>query len=367
MESNLVFEVALQITDLVGDQNAKTIISYTGSARAAFETPKARLLRIPGIGEKTATEIASKRTLNDAEKIIKTCQSQNIRILHYLEKDYPVRLKHIPDAPNILYVKGSGDPNPEKSVSIVGTRKASDYGKQVTEQLVKELADMNNICVYSGLAYGIDICAHKSCLSSGLNTHAVLAGGLDKIYPAAHKKYAEQIMESGLIISENPPGTKPEAHLFPARNRIIAGLSDTCIVIEAAAKGGALITANIADSYDRPVFAVPGDLDRPNSIGCNNLIRTQKALIYTGLKDINYYLNWDITTDAVATKVNLDEFEGDDKMIVELLQSADDGIHIDAISWKCQMNINTLAATLLNLEFSGVIKSLPGKRYKLAL
>lgn len=365
MSDEKLYQVALALIPGIGSINAKSLVSYCGSVKGIFEANKRQLLKIPGIGEKTIAAIQSAKVLNEAESILKNCVKSNVTISHYTDSNFPSRLKLIADSPNLIYIKGNGEINPKRSVAIVGTRNATQYGKDVTEKIAKSCETLNATMI-SGLAYGVDIHAHRSSLLLGIPNIAVLAGGLDKIYPAIHKSVADQITENGLLISENPPGTKPEAHYFPARNRIIAGMCDATIVVEAAIKGGALITANIADSYDRPVFAVPGDLNNKYSEGCNYLIRNQKAYIYTGIDDIIYQLNWDMeNTEQVKVDRDYSQLNEEEQRICKLLEDQPDGLSIDEISWKAQIPINKLASLLLTLEFQGVMNSLPGKKYQL--
>ncbi|MCR9251952.1 MAG: DNA-processing protein DprA, partial [bacterium] len=303
--------------------------------------------------------------LKKGEKVLKDCENAGVNTVFYTNKLYPVRLKQLADAPPLLYTKGNCDLNPDKSVGIVGTRKATNYGKQVTEDIVSDL-NKHNPSIISGLAYGIDIAAHKASLEQVLPTIGVLAGGLDKIYPAIHKSTAEKMLEMGGIISENPPGTKPDAHLFPARNRIIAGLSDALVVVEAAAKGGALITAEIAYSYERPLFAVPGNIGNKYSEGCNKLIRNNKANIYSEIAALEYLMGWDAENPAVQKpSMDISEFDQSEQPLLQLLQNSEDGMLIDELAWKSQTSINQTASLLLGLEFKGVVKLLPGKRYSL--
>ncbi|MFY0598444.1 MAG: DNA-processing protein DprA [Cyclobacteriaceae bacterium] len=365
MEDSKLYQVALELIPGIGNINAKNLISYCGSAKAIFQSKKAALLKIPGIGEKTISSIANQKVLDQSERILKDCEKNETKVFHFTDSDYPSRLKQIADSPNIIYTKGSGDINPHRSLAVVGTRNATKYGKDVTEKIGKSCADLKATMV-SGLAYGIDIHSHRSSLACDVPNFAVLAGGLDKIYPSVHKKTAEQIMENGLLISEKPPGTKPEAHFFPARNRIIAGLSDATVVVEAAIKGGALITANIADSYNKPVFAVPGDLENKFSEGCNYLIRNQKAYIYTGSGDIIYQLNWDLEESQKPQPIrDFTQLSDDEQKICGLLEVNSEGMAIDEMAWKAQISINKLASLLLTLEFQGILKSLPGKKYQL--
>ncbi|MEQ6166648.1 DNA-processing protein DprA [Ekhidna sp. MALMAid0563] len=361
MSEELVFQIALELIPGVGNKGTKQLMSYCGSATEVFRASKSKLLKIPGVGEKMADLIKQSSPFKEAEAIINSAEKIGADVLHYTNPDFPTRLKQVPDAPNIIYKKGAGDLNPKKSIAVVGTRKATEYGKSITDKIVADLASLN-VTVISGLAYGIDIQAHKSSLNENTPTLAILAGGLDRIYPSVHKKYAEQIQETGAIITESIPGTKPDPHLFPARNRIIAGMADATIVVEAAAKGGALITANIADSYNRLVFAVPGDVGHTFSEGTNKLIATQRALIYTGVEDLIYHLNWDITQEDSKPKV-IPELTQEEQSIYELLNENRSSLEIDLIAMKTQIPINQVASHLLSLEFKNLVKSMPGKKF----
>lgn len=361
MKEELAFQVALELIPGVGNKGVKALIAYSGSASAVFKQTKSRLLKIPGVGEKMATVIASSDPLKQAEEVIRSAEKINADILHFTHPSYPQRLKHATDAPNILFKKGNGDLNPRRCLAIVGTRKATAYGKRLTDAVVKELAALN-VEVVSGLAYGIDVQAHRACLQNNIPTHAVLAGGLDHIYPSLHKKYAEALLDTGTLVSECLPGTTPDPHLFPARNRIIAGMTDATLVVEAAAKGGALITAHIADSYNRPVFAVPGEVGRPYSEGTNRLIASQRALIFTHVDDLMYHLNWDAEAEKSAERV-VPDLTKKEEVIYSLLSTSNDPMEIDLIAVKSQISINQVASLLLSLEFKNLVKSLPGKKF----
>lgn len=363
MMDSLVSQIALDLTPGVGIQGAKQLISYCGSAEAVLKTPKAKLLKIPGVGEKLADCIIQSQYQKEAEQIIKQAQKVGASILHYTHEKYPDRLKHALDAPNLIYTLGEADLSPKRSVAIVGTRKATDYGKKITDQIVEDLRQLE-VTVVSGLAYGIDIQAHKACLEHKMPNFAVLAGGIDRIYPSAHKKYASQIIENGALITESIPGVKPDRHLFPARNRIIAGMTDATIVVEAAEKGGALITAQIADSYNKAVFAVPGNVGNPYSEGTNKLIGSQKALIYNGPENLMYNLGWDIPSGDKTPPATPD-LPPEELKVYTLLKDENKPIEIDLISIKTQIPINKVASTLLNLEFQNLVRSLPGKKFGL--
>ncbi len=361
MTEELVHQLSLELIPGIGQKAAKQLISYCGSASEVVRTPKNRLLKIPGIGHKMAEAVKSSTTLIEAESIIKSCEEKEIEIIHFTNPKFPKKLKQIHDSPNILYLKGKGELNPSRAISIVGARKATNYGKAITERIVSELALMG-VTIISGLAYGIDICAHKAALKNELPTFAVIAGGLDYIYPSSHKKYAEEIITMGGLISESKLGTKPDPHLFPVRNRIIAGLSDATIVVEAAERGGALITASLADSYNRQVFAVPGDVGNTFSEGANKLIATQKALIYTGVEDLIYHLDWKLN-EVEKCPVDAPILTAQEEEIYSLLLQ-NGSLEIDVIALRSQIPINQVASVLLVLEFKNLIKSLPGKKYQ---
>ena len=368
MEEYKIFQVALQLLPGIGNANAKYLFSYLGNPEKIFSANKSQLLKVPGIGESFIKKINAKNTLEEAKDIVKSCEKRGIHIIHYTEKEYPDFLKSILDAPNVLYFKGNGDLNPKHSLSIVGTRDATEYGKEITSKIIAGVKPIKPT-IFSGLAYGIDIQSHRESLSQGLPTIAVIAGGIDMIYPKQHYGTARKMMENkGGILTEHPPGKIPEAHLFPARNRIIAGISEATLVVEAAKKGGALITADLAHSYNRPVFSVPGNLDQPFSVGCNSLIQQQKALIYTQPEDIFYHLNWDLNFSGSKGKNKRKiafELSDHEKRIIDALSNHDGVLPIDELAWKSQIQINELASLLLNLEFKGVVKSLPGKKYRL--
>ncbi|MEQ8927362.1 MAG: DNA-processing protein DprA [Fulvivirga sp.] len=367
MDQQRVSQIALNFIPGIGHMLVKQLVSYCGSAEAVFNTTKGKLLKIPGVGEHTARLISSDKVLKKAEAELTICEKQGVQILLYTDKGFPKRLKQINDAPSLIYVKGHADLNSQKVVSIVGTRKATEYGKRLTQEFIEQLVPHNPLIV-SGLAYGIDIAAHKASLKSNLPTIGVMASGIDIIYPAIHRETAYKMLENGALITENPIGSKPDAHRFPARNRIIAGMCDAVIVIEAAKKGGALITANIANSYNKDVFAVPGDLNNEFSEGCNALIKSHQAHLIQSAKDIEYIMNWEASvSNSTPALFDTDSLEGNEKLVVEELLKQKDSILIDNLSWSTQLDPSKLASILLNLEFKGYVTSLPGKRFRLAV
>lgn len=367
MDEQKLYQVALSMIPGVGNLLTKHLISYCGSAKAVFTTPKYKLAKIPGIGPKTAESIlTSNRYLQAAEQELLQAEKHGALILAYTDKAYPYRLKQIPDAPTVIYFKGQAPPEAFKTIAIVGTRQPSPYGRQLCEQIVQDLLPYQPLIV-SGLAYGIDIIAHRTALRQGLNTIGVMASGLDIVYPSPHQQTAREMLQQGGLLSEHPFGSKPEAFKFPARNRIIAGLVDLVIVVEAAEKGGALITADIAHSYDREVFAVPGPLTSSSSAGCNRLIKSQVAHMYVSAKDLAEVMNWQEGPEAPAREIHFNEaaFNAEEEVIIRLLKEHPQGLHIDELSWRSQLPISQLASVLLTLEFRSLLRSLPGKKFAL--
>lgn len=362
------YDIALAMIPGIGGKSAKKLVSHCGSAKAVFEMPAGKLQRISGISERMTQLLTKEKeeAFRKADEEMERAQKQHIRILHYLDKAYPERLKHCFDAPAVLFYKGDADLNNPKNISIVGTRKATTYGKQFTRQLIAALAPHQPLVV-SGLAYGIDIEAHRSALHHGLSTVGVMANGLDMVYPAAHRAVAEQMqLENGGVMTEQFWGTPPDARRFPARNRIIAGMTDLTLVVEAGAKGGALITAEIANSYDRHVAALPGNVDKESSRGCNQLIKAHKAHLVTDPADIEALLNWDVMQEAKPQTTVADLLESlsdTERRIYEVLREVD-SMEIDELSFRTQIPVHQLASQLLDLEFRQRVRPMPGKRYK---
>ncbi|GAB3718296.1 DNA-processing protein DprA [Spirosoma flavus] len=369
MSTETQHQIALTLVPGVGSILIRQLVSYCGSAADVFRSPLSRLVKIPGIGDITARAILKSGALSEAERVIKELEKIDATSLFYTDKAYPNRLKTLYDAPALLYFRGSGDLNANRTIGLVGTRQATDYGRRITEQIIEALIPFN-VAIISGLAYGIDIAAHRASLTNNLPTIGVMASGLDIIYPNIHQKTAQEMLTMGGLLTESPPSTKPDAHLFPARNRIIAGLSDVVVIVEAAAKGGALITAEYANNYHRDVFAVPGKLTQAFSAGCNKLIRENKAQIYTKPGDIVEALNWDkpelhsprSANQSVNQFILPTDITDEESQIIAILRNVTD-LHIDELSWQSQLPMGKLASILLNLEFRGFVRSLPGKKY----
>jgi len=363
MDQERLSFIALHFTPGIGDFLVKQVVSYCGSAEQVFKTPKAKLLKIPGVGEISADAIKNGDTFKEAEKELKQAERDDVEIIFYSDKKYPHRLKAIEDAPALLYYKGNQNLNTAKAVGIVGTRQATEYGKEMVERICQELVPHQPLII-SGLAYGIDIHAHKAALKNNLPTIGVMGSGIDVIYPAVHKETAKKMLSHGALLTENRFGTKPDAHNFPARNRIIAGMCDALIVVEAAEKGGALITAEIANGYNKDVFAVPGNLGQTYSEGCNKLIKTNRANLFTTVKDLEYIMNWSAETTATTqTTLDLTVYGTDEQTVLRILKERNAPVMIDELSFKSSLPPSQLASLLLTLEFKNAVKSLPGKMF----
>ncbi|MEX0882091.1 MAG: DNA-processing protein DprA [Cyclobacteriaceae bacterium] len=364
-KDNSIYNVALSLVPKLGPNLYKNIIRYCGSAESFFSLNNGKAAKIPGIGPKLLAYRKDKdRYLRDAELLIEAAIKNHIQIHCYVDSTYPQRLKSVPDSPTVIFTKGKIDLNPVRSLGIVGTRNATLYGKNITQKIVEELAPFAPTII-SGLAYGIDIEAHRAALSHLLPTIGILGSDLNTIYPAAHRNTAFQMMENGGLLTEYKLNTALNPSNFPQRNRIIAAMSDALIVVEAAEKGGALITAEIAYSYNREVFAVPGNLQSKYSEGCNNLIRYMKAGIYMGAREIIEALSWGNEGHSKNPTIplpDLSQLDPGEKKIMEILIEKIE-IEIDRLSWEMEMPISELAVKLLNLEFLGLVKSLPGKKY----
>lgn len=363
--SDILYYLALQSAEGIGDINAKKLIAHCGSAQAVIEEKTKILEKIPGIGTFTIRGLNNRSIIKNAERELEFINNNNIRATTFLDKNYPDKLKHCVDAPILLLQKGRIDLKNKKIISVVGTRMMTNYGKSFLEKFVAEIKEYNPVIV-SGLAYGIDIFAHQQAMKNGLQTIAVLAHGLDDLYPKLHKKEAIKMCENGGLITEYWSNTNPDRENFVKRNRIVAGLSEATLVIESAEKGGSLITAGIANSYNRDVFAVPGRTSDKFSMGCNQLIKTNQAALINSSKDLVYMLNWEIE-DQKSNKsiqkqmfVELNEHE---KNIYNFLVK-EGKQNLDLIALNCKYPIHRTATLLLNLELKGVAKPLPGKIFE---
>jgi len=363
---SILHQVALTFIKEIGHTRAKLLLAHFGDAEEIFKIGEAKLKKIPGIGEKLIGRLNLGEALKSAEEELKFMEKNGVDVIFYSDARYPRRLKNCVDSPVLLYSKGNANLNAYRCVSIVGTRNATDYGRQLCKQLVEELAEYNAL-VISGLAHGIDVAAHKECLKYNVATVGVLGHGLDRFYPHQNKATADKMMENGGILSEYPSGTKPDRQNFPERNRIVAGMADATVVVEAGLKGGALITAEIANSYNRDVFAFPGRLGDEYSEGCNFLIRNNKAALLTCVADLAYSLGWEKNTETKGAPEQLllpIDLSADERAVYEIIQQNRNPLAIDDLSIKANMPMSLLAMTLLDMELQGFIRSLPGKMYQ---
>jgi DNA processing protein len=363
-KDQLYYTLALLGTDGIGDVLAKKLIVHCGSAQAVLTEKKHHLAKIPGIGTGLIDALKNGKHQQKAEKEIDFIDKNGIQYTYFQDPDYPSYLKHCFDAPVLLFKKGNIDLKGKKIISIVGTRQMTNYGRSFLDTLIEELKEFDPVIV-SGLAYGVDIYAHKTAMKHGLQTIGVLAHGLDTVYPAIHKKYVAEMLLNGGILSDYWSNTKPDKENFVKRNRIVAGISQATLVIESAEKGGSLITADIANSYNRDVFAVPGRITDVYSNGCNKLIKTNKASVLTSAKDIAYILNWEkqqSNQKSIQKQLFVELNEIEKKVYDYLIQEGKQ--ELDTIALHCNLPIYKIATLLLQLELKGVVKPLPGKIFE---
>lgn len=364
MDGELISRLAIPFVPNIGPVQARLLIDHFGSASAIFSARISELMAIEGIGKVRARSIKNFKEFDKAKDELRFIQKYNIHPLFITDADFPKRLLNCADSPVMLFYKGEANLNLPHIVSIIGTRNHSDYGKLLTEKLVKDLKDLNMLVV-SGLAFGIDGIAHKAAMKYNLATVGVLAHGLDQLYPIQHSAMAkEMVKKGGGLLTEFFNGIKPDKHNFPARNRIVSGMSDATIVVETGIKGGSIITADLANGYNKEVFAFPGRVNDIKSMGCNYLIQQNKATLVTSGEDLIAYMQWDNTT-VRKEKSPLGELSENELRIVTILKEKDQ-THIDELNAKCDLSYGLVAATVLNLELREVVRSLPGKIYRLA-
>jgi DNA processing protein len=366
IQSSLIYQIAITLIPGIGDVLARNLISYCGGVEEVFTSRRSHLLRIPGVGEKIADSVVSFRDFRRAEEEIVFMEKHHIKPLFFLDKEYPSRLRHFDDAPVMLYYLGNGDLNNEKIVGVVGTRNASEYGKGCAASLIEQLSETGCL-ILSGLAYGIDVHAHREALKNQLPTVGVMAHGLDRIYPSQHKGIAQKMIEQGGLLTEFMSRTTPDRENFPKRNRIVAGLCDVLVVVETAERGGAIITAEIANNYNKDVAAFPGRINDEYSAGCNNLIKSNKASLITGADDLLYLMGWNAAGKPKAKiqrslPLNLSTA---DLEVYKLIQTKSKSA-IDELAFELKADTALLSLQLLEMEFKGLVRALPGKVYELA-
>lgn len=364
LEEELLYVLALQRVKGIGDINAKKLISYCGSAKNVLNEKSKNLEKINGIGSFTIQNLYDTVNLKAAEKELNYIQSNKIETLYFENSNYPSKLKHCIDGPILLFKDGEFEFEKRPIISVVGTRNITSYGRDFCEKFITDLKTYNPIIV-SGFAYGVDICAHKSALKNELTTIGVLAHGFEEIYPKSHKKYVSEIHKNGGFLTDFWHDDPLLRENFLKRNRIVAGISEATIIIESADKGGSLVTADIANSYSRDVFAVPGRATDNFSKGCNDLIKRNKAAILTSANDLVEMLNWNLIENEpqIIQKQLFVELNDNEQLVYDFL--VDEGKELlDIISLTCQLPIHITTTTLFNLEMKGLVKPLPGKQFE---
>lgn len=364
-ETSLRHKIALGLIPGIGDITARKLVSFFGCVEAVFSEPYRNLVRIPGVGPGLAKIISTRSYLDDADKEAEYVEKNRIKVFFYLDSDYPFRLRQCDDSPVVFYFRGNCDLNTPKILSIVGTRNATVRGKEYCEKLIDGLAgNYPDLLVISGLAYGIDIAAHKAALARNLSTIGVLAHGFKTTYPFIHKSVAEAMISKGGLLTDFVSDALPERNNFLKRNRIIAGMSDATVVIESAIKGGALITADMASSYNRDVFAVPGRPDDQWSAGCNSLIKYNKAAMVENASDIEYFLNWKQEKGSLPLQRSLfaDLDETEEKIYRLIVKEGE--LTIDYICRTLEIPVFKLSSLLLQMEFKGIVRCYPGNLYR---
>ncbi|MFD0863074.1 DNA-processing protein DprA [Sungkyunkwania multivorans] len=364
-DNELLAILALQKVPKIGDATAKRLIAHCGSASSVFTHKKVQLAKLNGVGQTMLKDLHLKSHFEAAEEELRFIRDYKIAYSYFTDNDYPQGLKHCIDGPILLFQSGNIDLKNKRIISIVGTRQATNYGMHFCQDLIEELAPLNPVIV-SGFAYGVDIIAHRAALEHKLQTIGCLAHGLNQIYPKVHKKYVADIESNGGFVTDFWSSDGFDRNNFLKRNRIIAGLSEATIVIESAEKGGSLVTADIANSYDREVFAVPGRTTDKFSKGCNNLIKHQRAHILTSAADLIYMLGWELKSNKplpIQKKLFV-ELNNEEKAIFRIVK--DKGkVLLDHIALETELPPNVVASNLLSMELKGIVRPLPGKQFEL--
>lgn len=364
-DEKLLAILRLQKSKAIGDILAKKLIVNVGDVQQIFKEKTASLQKINGIGANALKHLFDKKNIQFAEAELKYIQENNIGYTYFLAKDYPKNLHNCIDSPILMFKDGNINFNNHKIISIVGTRNMSSYGRDFITKLIDDLTEYNPIIV-SGFAYGVDICAHKRAVKNNLQTVAVLAHGFETIYPKVHKKYIHQINENGGFLTEFWSEEQPLRENFLKRNRIVAGISKATIIVESAAKGGSLVTADIANSYNRDVFALPGRATDIYSKGCNNLIKNNKAELLTSANDVVRLLNWDIKEKPkkIIQKQLFLELNSNEQKVYDYLLKEGKQL-LDIIALDCGIPLFQLSSILLQMEMKGILKPLPGKLFEI--
>lgn len=367
MNDKSLYRIALTLIKGVGVMHARNLMQMIGDEEAIFKADSHTLKAIPRLSERIIQEIRNPEVMERAEKELAFVVKNKIQLLFFTDPLYPQRLTQCIDAPVLLYAKGKADLNREKVISIVGTRNATKQGEDFCRDFIRDISlKFPDIQIVSGLAYGIDICAHRAALQQGLSTVAVLGHGLDRIYPSLHRQTAVEMLEQGALLTEFPGNTNPDRHNFVKRNRIVAGMSDAVVVVESGEKGGSLTTADIANSYFREVFAVPGRTRDKMSSGCNRLISDNKALLLQSVDDLITHMGWvtEGKRDQPQQKELFFELSAEEEKVFSVLNKAG-SMQVNALAIELNIPVSELFMTLLEMEMKNRVESLPGGVYRL--
>ena len=362
-----LYQIALTQIKGVGVAHARNLMEFMGDEEEIFKGSISKLEAIPRISKRLISEIRNPEVLRKAEKELEFVIKNNLHLIFYTDEKYPQRLNNCVDAPILMYAKEDVDFNGEKAISIVGTRNSTRYGNDFSREFIKELSlKFPDVQIISGLAYGIDICAHRAALENGLSTVAVLGHGLDRIYPYVHRQTAIEITKNGALLTEYPSETNPDGHNFVRRNRIVAGMADATIVMESGTKGGSLITADIANSYFREVFALPGRIHDKMSYGCNKLISENKALLLQNTENFISQMGWEMDERKILPRQTelFHDLTPDEEKVYEILKK-DSPKQLNNLSIELNVPLTELLMTLLELEMKNIVTALPGGMYKI--
>ncbi len=365
MDNSTLYRIALSRLKGMNQPLARHIYERIDSLENFFALPENELAKLTELKGRFLSDENRQKALQEARQEITFIEKGNITPLYFTDANYPQRLLECVDAPPLLYYRGNADLNATRIVSIVGTRRATDYGRSFCETLIRELASyFPELIIVSGLAYGIDICAHRYALKEGLNTVGVLAHGLDHIYPSTHRNTAVEMVSQGGLLTEYPGYHPMHPAFFVARNRIVAGLADAVVIVESHEKGGALITAGIAESYHRDVFALPGSIESKSSVGCNHLIRRNRAALITSTDDLIEAMCWNAPKREAIQQSLFPDLTPEEQLVADYLTEKGEE-QINRMTIDLNQPLSQLLSTLVELEFKGVIKVLPGGTYKL--
>lgn len=364
-DTELKYQIALTMAPSIGPLTARKLIKEAGSASEVFRMSRASLEKIPGIGPQTAQSIGSSTLLEKADREIEFIERFKISAIHTESAEYPSRLRECEDAPILLFCRGDKGLNTTRAISVVGTRKATSYGKELCRSIILDLSScIEDLVIISGLAYGIDIIAHRAALEAEIPTVAVLGHGLNTLYPYAHRDTARKISMQGALVTDFPSGMGPERNNFLRRNRIVAGMADATLVVESAASGGALITAAMASSYQRDVLAIPGRATDSRSKGCNSLIRKNVAAMVESAEDVVNHLNWSNSLTQItkhgSAKIS---FTDEEIRLLELLNQKT-GLRPGELSSLSGIPIQNVLSLLTEMELKGWIIVEPGNQYQ---